>query len=905
MKYIKLLSLIAAVSLVSCVDETAYENSTEQQGPETVNPEYTHFITLVASSDATKIEHDGAKVKWSAGDKIKIYFDGGSAESLGAVLSDEGATASFKIPLEAPLADNAKIYAVYPSTTAASLDGETFNVTIPAEQSAIYRNADILAACSTVEDASLTFHHVAGLVSFTVSEGNPKGIDSGVFKDFYKSAAIAGTCPLTFDEEGLMTIGEAVDTKTQITLKDIQAGENYIAVIPEVKMESVGLKLKANGKFLTPKATDNDLKVSAAHIRPVGVVDTDMSDAYYIKPGATGKGTSWDDAAGVSLISELMSTPFPKQSDIYQRYAAAWRLDGQEIRMTEGTYELSGTMNADTKIAFTFQATDFMTKTTFTIDGGYDADGVKSETAKAAFTGNNAHPVMALWKNVVAEFKNVKFMNGLNDGTDVSNGISGIGGVVDLDNGSVVTFDNCEFNANKSAQDFGGAVAITDAGTTATFNSCSFDGNECSKNGGAVYIGNSSATFDGCTFVNNKTTAAGGGAIVYNNTKVNTALTISNSTFDANTATNGGAALLLCNGKKAIIKNTIFKNNAATTRNNGYHGAVAIADQNNSNNYDARISVDFENCEFSNNIGGGVAMTSCWPTYKADTYIEEYVSFNGCRFEGNTTDYRGGALWVAGTLPVLMNACSFKNNKLTGSQVQVGATITMASIKSGVYGMLGMNNCTVSGGTYSSSNKDAGSGDVYAQGKSIIANSTLLGKGEVVELQYRYSASYGNQDGSVLVNSVVCTEKTKTVDQSSYTPIGLPWIGNAVTFSINGYYNIYQELNSGGNSDDYKSNYDSVITKAWSDFNFNETNYGTTDKPNYIFDYSIPTGSTVTKVPTVEEVATAIKSMSVVRKTGGETFGNMFYNWLTSIGAADKDARGKVRTTNRQGALVK
>jgi hypothetical protein len=31
----------------------------------------------------------------------------------------------------------------------------------------------------------------------------------------------------------------------------------------------------------------------------------------------------------------------------------------------------------------------------------------------------------------------------------------------------------------------------------------------------------------------------------------------------------------------------------------------------------------------------------------------------------------------------------------------------------------------------------------------------------------------------------------------------------------------------------------------------------------------------------------------------------MFYNWLTSIDAEDKDARGKVRTTNRQGALVK
>lgn len=913
MKYIKLLSLIAAVSLVSCVDENAYENSTEQQGPETVNPEYTHFITLVASSDATKIEHDGAKVKWSAGDKIKIYFDGGSAESLGAVLSDEGATASFKIPLEAPLADDAKIYAVYPSTTAASLDGETFNVTIPAEQSAIYRNADILAACSTVEDASLTFHHVAGLVSFTVSEGNPKGIDSGVFKDFYKSAAIAGTCPLNFDEEGLMTIGEAVDTKTQITLKDIQAGENYIAVIPEVTMESVGLKLKANGKFLTPKATDNDLKVSAAHIRPVGVVDTDMSDAYYIKPGATGKGTSWDDAAGVSLISELMSTPLPKADDTYQRRAAAWRLDGQEIRMAQGDYELPGTMNAETGTALTFQATYLLSKTTFTIDGGYDADGNKSTAAKAAFTGNDSHPIMALWSGVNAVMNNVIFKNGLNStyGDTAVNGIGQIGGAIDLDNTSVVTFNNCEFLNNRSTIYTGGAFAITQNGTKATFNSCLFDGNESSKNGGAVFVGNAGATFDKCTFVRNKTTANGGGAIFFNNDARNNTLTIKNSVFGgasadyANSSAAGGAALLLSNGKKVTVSGTTFQNNKAPdVRNAGYHSAVLIAGQSKTEDYNALVPVDFTDCRFVGNAGGAVAMSSCWPTSKADSYNGEYVSFDRCHFEGNKSSARGAGLWVAGTLPVFLNACTFKNNTLAGTQ-GTGSTIAMVAASSGTSGMLAMNNCTVSGGVYGPTNtaKD-GEGDVYLRGKSIVANCTLLGEGVVPELQYNYSASWGNPDGSVLVNSIVCG-KTTTSFGGSYSPIRLAWVKD-VTFAIKGYYNLYQEIDAKGHHDKYTKNAtdDSVITKAWSDFNFTETNYGTTENPNYLFDYSIPTGSTVKKVPTVEEVATAIKSQTTARKSG-YVFGTMFYNWLTSIGAADKDARGKVRTTNRQGALVK
>ena len=915
MKYIKLFSLIAAISLVSCVEEIAYENSSEQQDPETETetPVYTDYITLVASSETTKTEVAGTKVKWSEGDKIKIYFEGGSAESLEAVLTDEGATATFTIPLETPLADGVKIYAVYPSTAAASLDGENFSVTIPSTQSTVYKNADILAATTVVGDPSLYFQHVAGLVSFTISEGNPKGIDSGVFKDFYKSAAIAGTCPLTFDEEGLMTIGEAVDTKTQITLKDIQAGENYIAVIPEVTMESVGLKLKAGGKYLTPKASDKDLTVSAAQLILCGVVDTDMSDAYYIKAGATGKGTSWADAAGVSLISDLMSTPLPKASDTYQRRAAAWRLDGQEIRMAQGDYELPGTMNTETGEAFTFQATYLLSKTTFTIDGGYDADGNKSATAKAAFTGKNSHPIMALWSGVNATINNVIFKDAKNDtyGDTAVNGIGQIGGAIDLDNTCAVTFNNCEFLNNKSTIYTGGALAITQNGTKATFNSCVFDGNESSKFGGAVFIGNAGATFDKCTFVKNKTTANGGGAIFFNNDARNNTLTIKNSVFggasadDANSAAAGGAALLLSNGKKVIISGTTFQNNKAPdVRNAGYHSAVLIAGHSKTEDYNALVPVDFSDCRFVGNAGGAVAMSSCWPTSKADSYNGEFVSFDRCHFEGNKSSARGAGLWVAGTLPVFLNACTFKNNTLAGTQ-GTGSTISMVAASSGTSGMLAMNNCTVSGGVYGPTNtaKD-GEGDVYLRGKSIVANCTLLGEGVVPELQYNYSASWGNPDGSVLVNSIVCG-KTTTSFGGSYSPIRLAWVSGA-TFAIKGFYNIYQEIDARGHHDKYTNNAtdDSVITKAWSDFNFTESNYGTADNPNYLFDYSIPAGSTVTKVPTVEEVATAIKSQTTARKSG-YVFGTMFYNWLTSIDAEDKDARGKVRTTNRQGALVK
>ena len=914
MKYTKLFSLIVAISLVSCVEEAAYENSTEQQGPETEAPVYTDCITLVATSDGAKTEVNGTKVKWTEGDKIRIYFEGGSAESREAVLSDDRATATFTIPLENPLDEGVRIYAVYPSTAAASLEGENFSVTIPSTQSTVYKNADILAAATMVGEPSLYFQHVAGLVSFTISEGNPKNVSTGIFKDFFKSAAIAGTCPLTFDEKGKMTVGEAVDTKSEIALNDLHAGENYIAIIPGVNMESVGLKLKSGEKFLTPVASDNDLVVPAAQITPLGVVDVAMSDAYYIKAGAEGKGTSWADAAGVSLISDLMSTPLPKADDTYQRRAAAWRLDGQEIRIAQGDYELPGTAyineNGDVEDVFTFQATYLLTKTTFTIDGGYDADGNKSASAKAAFTGNDKHPIMALWLNVNATINNVIFKNGLNStyGDTAVNGIGQIGGAVDLDNLCVVTFNNCEFLNNESTIYTGGALAITQNGTKATFNSCLFDGNESNKNGGAVFIGNAGATFDKCTFVRNKTTANGGGAIYFNNDARNNTLTIKNSVFGgasadyANSAAAGGAALLLSNGKKVTVSGTTFQNNKAPdVRVGGYHSAVLIAGPSKTDDYNALVPVDFSDCRFVSNAGGAVAMSSCWPTSKADSYKGEFVSFDKCHFDGNKSSARGAGLWVAGTLPVFLNACTFKNNTLAGTE-GTGSTISMVAATANTSGMLAMNNCTVSGGKFELNVKKDVSGHVYLRGLSIVANSTILGDGTVASLSYITNPKWGDISGSILVNNIICSEYIPTMDGTTYfSPLYVKYEGTVT--AINGYYNLYQEK-GGGYIQKYISKDDSAICKAWSDFNFTEYNYGTADNPNHLFDYSIPAGSTVAKVPTVDEVATAIKSQTTARKSG-YVFGTMFYNWLTSIDAEDKDARGKVRTTNRQGALVK
>ena len=64
------------------------------------------------------------------------------------------------------------------------------------------------------------------------------------------------------------------------------------------------------------------------------------------------------------------------------------------------------------------------------------------------------------------------------------------------------------------------------------------------------------------------------------------------------------------------------------------------------------------------------------------------------------------------------------------------------------------------------------------------------------------------------------------------------------------------------------------------------------------YDYSIPSGKTVTKIPTLAEVRSAIQT---------HEFGSSFIAWLDSVDGLTKDASGTPRTdaNNRQGALAK
>lgn len=115
----------------------------------------------------TKITMDGTgKTAWFAGDKIMLYYDGGSCE---ATADESGETTTFTTADEIPT-DKEVYCAVYPSTRLADFDGSNVTVDmIQGNEAATLACSAICTAKTTTCGGDLAFHNVAAMMKFTTT----------------------------------------------------------------------------------------------------------------------------------------------------------------------------------------------------------------------------------------------------------------------------------------------------------------------------------------------------------------------------------------------------------------------------------------------------------------------------------------------------------------------------------------------------------------------------------------------------------------------------------------------------------------------------------------------------------------------------------------------------------------
>jgi hypothetical protein len=198
---------------------------------------------------------------------------------------------------------------------------------------------------------------------------------------------------------------------------------------------------------------------------------------------------------------------------------------------------------------------------TFNNGGGVRVVGGSFLTVtNAIFSGNKGNCVGGAiynWGSRTSVFDSVFTDN-------QAGGSCGHGGAIHNDSGGTLVVDGSTFQGN-SAVDDGGAI-WTDAATTIA--DSTFDDNSA-QHGGAVRQRGGSSTIEGSTFVSNDA-ALFGGAIDFNGGNT---MSITNSTFSANTSANRGGAMT-GNPAGLTLNGVTFKDNTATNS----VGGVAVSE---------------------------------------------------------------------------------------------------------------------------------------------------------------------------------------------------------------------------------------------------------------------------------------------------------------------------------------
>ena len=177
-------------------------------------------LTLTASTEqpvGTRTMVAGAgEVFWEKGDEIKVFAGTASGRFVSDVESGIASTALFTGSLGGAWTEGSPLWAVYPFSDEAVLEGETLTAELPAVQTArsmsFAQNMNLSVARTTT--ASLQFYNVGGGVCFTLTEG---GIQKVVFEGL-NGEILAGKVKIAFQEDRPV-VQEVVEGSTTVTLE--------------------------------------------------------------------------------------------------------------------------------------------------------------------------------------------------------------------------------------------------------------------------------------------------------------------------------------------------------------------------------------------------------------------------------------------------------------------------------------------------------------------------------------------------------------------------------------------------------------------------------------------------------------------------------------------------------------
>lgn len=860
-KFITFILAAAAIFATASCQKEIEKDSLEYSGEATATPqsELVNPIQVTFTADAlTKVSISGEGTSgektavWDQNDQIKIVWYNGEMKSATATADTYGtATTTFTATVE----EADFYYAVYPATVDVTLDVDgNFTVRFPSVASAPTRFSDAAwyAAKTAAAEKNFSFHPISTVIKFTLDGSAVSAPDQVYFRSMTGGLVkLYGHCPITFsDESGYpLTVDTPSDGAGHVAANVTGTGSYYLILPALGATQTTGedgfiFQIKKQDEAI-PAAyyTSNITLIPGKLYNIKSALDSKVIRNYYVANTSQGTGDGLSQANAATLADLKLNAPAFKFND---KIGGSMLLNGATINFLgdEAPYtEPIGAINRLGSAAahsYTIVGGVGGGTTTFatTTASTFNSSKATITVQNVTFSGCTTAPAVEV-SNGTVNFNNVNLSDCAAKGLNLS------GGTFTMTGGTI-----SDFNASNNA-------IVISKEPTVTISGVSFSNNICTgQQGGPIRMQSGSGngptvTIEDCIFTGNQCTKSGGqGGAIYIGTGTQTA--ISGCTFDTNSTVNGGAVMIAGNANstddnlRVSFTNCLFKANASTSTSSTGGGAICVGQ----------------------NTAGGI------------------VSFNNCRFDNDTAP-QGAAFHTASQVAAFFNGCTFYQERATKTDDTniTGYTIYANNTSS----RIGINNCTFQCWNSDTGVNNASNGTTLrANGYGIIANTTFwsskaTGRRAMVMVGRGPSVAGSAPEDNTIVNCVI-HEKS-----ASYNAVFLH-----ANYKVQVLYSLIDgfTLTPDGTTQVVTGCFDRGLNQAVPGAdNKKDQPYNGIKHNYYPYTFNSATYSDFTP-------ASATYVNNAIRNTNG--VGELFYNWLDSIGALDKDIMGRDRNTENR-----
>ncbi len=375
----KKINIILAALAIAAASSCSYDE--HNVIPEVAGPQPAEDLVplCLTTGEMTKTSLQGTTVNWTSDDEIAV-FDNVNYPNKFTATSVEGSSAVFEGLVGAATTE---FYAVYPYSSAKSIDASNITVTLPASQTsaagtfAEEHNISVAHGVKEVGEESVEgvmFDNVCGLIQFTVPQ-RISAVKNVVFNA--ENRSLAGD--LVISKDGLKVESVANGTNSVSMSGDFAAGSTFYFVVAPGEVNGFSITVTAQNGATYSKVSSKSFTVAAAAMKNLGVID------FKAEPGAKAEHTY---SGGTLTGTKVTLTPgLPAGMEAYvENLTASMTRNGIEYRrISKSSASATEVMEVANGMTYVPQG-EYVVEYTYTLNGVPETKTVNVTVPAPTFT---------------------------------------------------------------------------------------------------------------------------------------------------------------------------------------------------------------------------------------------------------------------------------------------------------------------------------------------------------------------------------------------------------------------------------------------------------------------------------------------------------------------------------------